>query len=77
MRETAIEATFKDYSTATATAVAAAKTIRLDEEDGVARESFAEYDLPPTGERDWEYGENIPVSVVKEEDMEAVMRLRG
>lgn len=80
VRDTRIEATFRHYKNA----VTAAKVILLNYEDGIRPESFAEYDVLPEGERDWEYGtnvivhavglngHNVLVSVVKEEEMEAV-----
>jgi hypothetical protein len=64
--------------------VAAAKNILLNYEDGITPQSFAEYDVLPEGERDWEWGtnvivhaigqngQNVLVSVVKEEEMESV-----
>jgi len=77
-RKTSIEATFREYKAA----VAAAREILLNPDDGITAESFAEYDVIPEGEKDWEYGtnvivhavgsngHNVLVSVVKEEEME-------
>lgn len=79
-RETNIEGTYKSYTEA----LSAARTVLLNKEDGLTKESWAEYDEIPVGEKDWEYGENavvhavgangenVIVSVVKEDEMESV-----
>lgn len=90
MRETNIQGTFKTY----AEARAAATRLLVSEEEGLTRESWDEYDELPVGERDGEYGENVVVhaigsngenvvlSIVKEQELEALrvleaaMRLR-
>jgi len=85
LRETNIEGTFKTYDEARA----AASTVLVNEEDGVTKESWAEYDELPVGEKDWEYGENVVVhavgsngenillSVVKELELESVRILEA
>jgi hypothetical protein len=90
MRETSIQGTFKTYGEARA----AATSLLLNKEDGMTKGSWDEYDELPVGERDGEYGENVVVhaigsngenvvlSVVKEQELEALrvleaaMRLR-
>jgi len=89
-RETEILSTFTSYDQARK----AAETALLSVEDGIKEEDWAEYDAIPANEKDWEFGENVVVhavgqsgenillSVVKEQAlesmriMEAAMRIR-
>jgi hypothetical protein len=85
MRETNIQGTFKTYDEARAAAV----TLLVNEEDGLTKESWAEYDELPVGEKEGEYGENVVVhvigsngenvllSVVKEHELEALRILEA
>jgi hypothetical protein len=80
LRETNIEGTFKTYDEARE----AAKSVLINEEDGLTKESWAEYDELPEGDKTWEWGdnvfvhavgsngENVILSVVKEQEMESV-----
>lgn len=61
-----------------------ARTVLLSEEDGIAPDSFAEYDEAAPGEKDCGYGENVVVravsdyganylvSVIRDQELEAV-----
>ena len=85
LRETNIEGTFKTYNEARV----AAKSILLNEEDGLTKESWAEYDELPLEENTWEWGDNVVVhavglngenvilTVVKEQEMESVRIMKA
>ena len=91
LRETKIEGTFQTNNDARAAAMA----VLVDKKDGLTKESWAEYDELPLGQKDWEFGENVLVhavgsngenvllTVVKEQEMEsfsimeAAMRIRA
>ena len=60
VRDTNIEGSFKTYEEARQ----CARTVLLSEEDGITKESFAEYDEAGPKERDCGYGENVVVHVV-------------
>ena len=80
VRDTNIEGSFKTYEEARQ----CASRVLLSEEDGITKESFAEYDEAGLNERDCGYGENVVVhavgnngenilvSVIKSQTMESV-----
>jgi len=79
-RDINIEGTFMTYNEAQSFA----RTVLLSEEDGITKESFAEYDEAGNNERDCGYGENVLIhavgingenyliSVIKGQEMESV-----
>jgi len=80
LRETSVVGSYESY----AKARAAAHVALVNKEDGITEQSWEEYDEMPTGATDWEYGmdvivhavgqggENVWLSVLKNQEMESV-----